>query len=113
VTIEQKGVVDLIAISAEGAVAYLIISDHLMWGVGDEEHLLLIQEKINEYLSFIEGGTLIDARPDLIGKRLVLKVIASHEPNKAGFTFYEQLRNVLANAGYPFILEIHPEYLNE
>ncbi|MFZ6848973.1 DUF6572 domain-containing protein [Undibacterium sp. RuRC25W] len=65
--------------------------------------MLLIQEKINEYLSFIEGETLIKAGPDLRGKRLVLNVIASHEPNKAGFTFYEQLRNILANAGYPFI----------
>jgi len=112
VTIEQKDVVDLIAISAEGAVAYLIISDHLKWGVSDEKHLLLIQEK-NKRIPIFYWGGLINARPYLIGKRLVIKVIASHQLNKAGFTFYERLRNVLVNAGYPFILEIHPEYLNE
>jgi hypothetical protein len=108
-TIEQNGIVDLIAISPKGDVAFLIVSDHLEWGVDDKRHLLLIQEKINEYLSFIEGGTLVEARPDLKGKRLALKVIGLHEPNAGGIVFYQQLSDALANAGYPFVFETRLE----
>lgn len=108
-TIEQRGIVDLISIPPQGDVAYLIVSDHLEWDGDDNKHCLLIQDKINEYLSFIEGGTLLEARSDLSQKRLVLKVIGLYQPSDRGGAFYEKLREVLANAGYPFIFELRSE----
>lgn len=105
-TIEQSGIVDLIAIPPGGGIASLIVSDHLEWGANDKAHMLRVQEKINEYLSFIEGGTLLEARPDLKDKRLVLKVIGLHQPSSEGVAFYDQLRDALANAGYPFVFEL-------
>lgn len=107
-TIEQSGIVDLIAISTDSGVASLIVSDHLEWGVNDKAHMLRVQEKINEYLSFIEGGTLLDARPDLKNKRLVLKVIGLHQPSSEGLAFYDKLRDALADVGYPFVFELRP-----
>jgi hypothetical protein len=108
-TIEQRGIVDLISIPPNQQVAYLIVSDHLEWGVNDNEHCVLVQEKINEYLSFIEGGALIEARPDLKSKRLVLKVIGLHKPSLAGQSFYTKFSDALANTGYPFIFEHAPQ----
>lgn len=108
-TIEQTGIVDLVSAPPQGEVAYLIVSDHLEWGRDDGMHCLLIQEKINEYLSFIEGETLLEARPDLSKKRLVLKVIGLHKPSEEGKIFYENLRGVLSSAGYPFIFEMRTE----
>lgn len=104
-TIEQSGIVDMIAVAPDSDVASLIVSDHWEWGNNDTQHMLRVQEKINEYLSFIEGGTLFEARPDLKGKRLVLRVIGLHQPSITGAAFYQQLREVLADAGYPFVFE--------
>jgi hypothetical protein len=106
-TIEQTGVADIIAVSPSGDTASLIISDHLAWEDGNKKHMLLVQEKINEYLSFIESGALFDARPDLKGKRLIIKVIGLYKPPDDVMLFYEKVRDVLANAGYPFLFGVH------
>jgi hypothetical protein len=43
-TIEQNGIVDLIAVPPDGAFASLIVSDHLEWGEDDHAHKLRVQE---------------------------------------------------------------------
>lgn len=104
VTIEQSGIVDIIAV--KGEVAELIISDHLEWGVDDGVHMLRIQEKVNEYLAAIECGTLLRARPDLSGKRYVVEVSALHKPSSEASVFYHRLQVAMAAAGYAFRLVI-------
>lgn len=105
-TIEQTGVIDIISVSEDDAVASLIISDHLPWDSDPRGHMLLVQNKVNEYLEFIEGETLYEARPDLRGKRLVLKVIAKFAPPKEAQDFYVTLQQHLASAGYPFVFQV-------
>jgi len=102
-TIEQTGVIDIVSISEDDTIANLTISDHLPWDEKVRDHLLLVQEKINEYLEFIESGTLYEARPDLREKRLVLKVIAKHAPPIEAEDFYKALQQRLANSGYAFV----------
>ena len=102
-TIEQTGVIDIISISADDTIANLIISDHLPWNENVRDHLLLLQEKINEYLEFVESGTLYEARPDLREKRLVLKVIAKYTLPIEAEDFYKALQQRLASSGYAFV----------
>jgi hypothetical protein len=103
-TIEEKGIVDFIEINHERGVANLVISDHLAWEEVNR-HLLLVQEKINEYLSFIESGNLFEARADLRALRLVIKLTALFLPPPEARTFYDELQRTLASYGYPFIFE--------
>jgi hypothetical protein len=105
-TIEQKGVIDFIAIDAEHDVANLVACDHLVWDDDElNDHLITIQEKINEYLSFIESGNLFEAKPELRHLRLVLKVVGQYPPPPQARQFYAAMQQELARNGYPFIFE--------
>jgi len=54
-SVEQRKVIDFVGISKADGRAILTISDHLPW-LADNEHLLILQDKINDYLAFLESG---------------------------------------------------------
>lgn len=66
-TIEQLDKVDVIANDNEKVI--LVISDHLEWD-DQNEKLLLLQDKLNLYLSFIESGEIFEQYPIAKGKLL-------------------------------------------
>ena len=73
-SVEQADVIDFVSIDEEDNVV-LTISDHLEWDM-ENEHLLILQDKINAYLSSIESGDIYEKyakRPLLF---LVLFVLA-------------------------------------
>ncbi|QIW20484.1 DUF6572 domain-containing protein [Bacillus thuringiensis] len=81
-------------------IVYLTIFDALDWE-DEGEHTLLLQDKINTYLTFIENGEIYDTVPELIGKaKFVIRVIAKHELNEYGTQFYHLVRDQLHGAGY-------------
>jgi hypothetical protein len=61
--VDDLSVIDFVAISATKDDAILVISDHLEWDEKNE-HLLILQSKINAYMEGIENGSLYDAYPD-------------------------------------------------
>jgi hypothetical protein len=97
-------VVDFISIDLMGN-AVLTIADHLPWDNGNE-HLLALQNKINAYLAFIEGGDIYQKYPDAKDRKIVIKVTAKYEPNGIAKTFLETARQILQSAGYGFQFEV-------
>lgn len=55
-SILDENMVDIIGVDPSKGIATLVITDHLEWTSPVGEHLLLLQEKINCYLRFLEGG---------------------------------------------------------
>ena len=51
---ENKSVIDIISLDKDD-VEILTIADHLEW-YKENEHLILLQDKINAYLTAIENG---------------------------------------------------------
>jgi hypothetical protein len=105
-SIEQAEVVDVIGI--EGTDVVLTISDHLDW---DDEgrHLGALQDKLNTYLAFFEGGELLASYPDAAGKAPVIDLVVRVAPSIAGNKFLERVRPVLKEAG----LELRVRVLSE
>ena len=99
-SIEQKEVIDIVSIDAKGN-AVLTISDHLPWDE-ENEHLLLLQDKINSYLGAIEDGQLYDVYPNAKNRNIIIRVVALDSPTKDGFLFLEKVKGVLGSAGYGF-----------
>ena len=67
-SIVETKVVDIIAVPEwEPENVILVITDHLEWGdkAQQGEHLLLLQEKINTYIAFIESGEILESYPHL------------------------------------------------
>jgi hypothetical protein len=104
-SVEDKDFIDIISIDKEEN-AVLTISDHLEWDEANE-HLLILQAKINSYLGAIESGELYLKYPNAKGKNICIRVVALYEPNVDGFKFLESVKEVLIDAGYGFTFLIH------
>lgn len=81
-SIEEKNKVDFINTSNEDDDLVLLgITDHLPWGNDINEHLYLIQEKINAYINFILSGQMIKSFPDAEGKsKICIQIFFKFSP---------------------------------
>jgi hypothetical protein len=85
------------------------ISDHLAWTSGEEQlHLLLLQQKINHYMAFIESGEMVAAFPAAAGKVPFVRLIAKHSLSTAAQEFVVAASNVMANAGVSLEVKLSP-----
>jgi len=96
-SIENVEVVDFISIGPAPDEVVLTVSDHLRWG--DPEHLFLIQEKINSYLSFVEGGQILEDFPKAEGKSVRIEFVCKYPPDEDGIGFLDRCREVTLGAG--------------
>ena len=100
-TIEQEGVIDLIGMNEEEGYISLIISDHLEWDETNEK-LLLLQSKINAYLSFIESGQIYETHPESKDMNIHVVLTSIHEPNEEALKFFRLLTPIVEDAGFYF-----------
>ena len=103
-SVEDTDRVDFITQKEHGIVK-LIITDHLSWG--DAEHLYLLQEKINTYLTFIETGQI--AEHTAAATRVEIEVVMLHEPDADGREFLMHAGEVCGRAGYPFSFKVQED----
>jgi hypothetical protein len=78
-TVEEPGKIDFTVIEPRSGDICLVITDHLGWNEQEGEHLLLLQDKLNSYLSFIESGEIYTKVPKAIGRRIVIQVTGKSE----------------------------------
>jgi hypothetical protein len=102
-SIEQQNTIDVIGIDKETNQVILTISDHLEWQ--ENNHLVLLQEKINAYLRFIESGEINESYPDAKNKSVVIKIRALHKPNREARSFLEKVKRIIEGAGMNFLFE--------
>jgi hypothetical protein len=112
-SVEQTDVVDVVS-QAKNGDCILSISDHLEWG-DDGSHLLVLQEKLNRYLSFIEGGELVERFPKYKGVPVTIRIYLKYWPNAVGDKFLQMARNAIEGAGFGFEYEhfVAPEDTND
>ena len=99
-SVDQTNIVDFISLEGNDIVI-LTISDHLEWDT-EGEHLLLLQEKLNSYLRFIESGEMFSVYSYTSGKNIVIRIVFLYEPNKDGIFFLENAKLIIEEAGYQF-----------
>jgi hypothetical protein len=101
-SIAETNVVDIIAVPEwEPDDVVLVITDHLEWGDEAEqgEHLLLLQEKINTYVAFIESGELLESYPPSNGKKLKIRINGLYELPEQAELFIDRVTEVLKGVG--------------
>lgn len=102
-SIEDQDSVDVIGVNESGIVV-LTISDHLKW---DDDHLYLLQEKINTYLAFIESGEVYETYPNSKGKEFKINVVCKYEPSPAAIQFISKCTTIINQAGFQFGYEVY------
>jgi hypothetical protein len=80
------------------------IADHLEWGDKTQqgEHLLVLQEKINNYIAFIESGEIYTEIPGALGKSPVIRVQGKCELPEQGELFIDRVAETLKEVGIGF-----------
>jgi len=99
VSVDQTNVVDFIGIDNATGDVVLTIADHLMWPESDNEHLLLLQEKLNTYLSFVESGELLETYPNAKGKAVLIDVVCKYPVSQQAQGFCNQAAQIIEGAG--------------
>jgi hypothetical protein len=97
-SVSDSNVIDFISTDPNGNI-FLTISDHLEW---DEEleHILLLQNKINSYLSFIESGQIYIDYPTSKGKNIIVNIYFKFLPNESAEKFLAVAKAAVQSAGF-------------
>lgn len=103
-SVENLKILDAVSIDKNKNVV-LSISDHLEWDEGNE-HLLILQNKINLYLTAIENGSLYEEYPDAKNRDIVINIAAKFSPNNDGEIFLKRVKETLNLAGYAFSFSV-------
>ena len=107
-TVEQTNLVDLVSVITSKNEVVLTISDHLEWDEKNE-HLLLLQEKLNSYLAFIESGELLRSYPSATGRSVVVDVVCKHPLNSVAKGFFDRGATIFKDAGFRLDYQILSE----
>lgn len=89
---------DLISRHIDGYII-LTIGDHLEW-LNEEEHILALRTKVNNYLNAIASGELVAQYPDAEGRAVRIQIVAKYKPTQIGYDFLRKARETLQPAGY-------------
>lgn len=98
--VDNPDVIDIVSTTRETGEVVLTIADHLRW---DDDHLVVLQAKINRYLEFIEGGQLAEEYPNAKpGVPVRIDVACKYRPSTNGLRFLELARETIEAAGWGF-----------
>jgi hypothetical protein len=99
-TISEANEVDFAVLDPDTNELILVISDHLDWTERENEHLQLLQEKLNAYLRFCESGEIYREIPSAVGRRIVFQVVGQYSLSRVAEIFYKQAGKVVNSAGF-------------
>lgn len=95
-SIESPRTIDAIGTDNVTGVVHLSIFNHLRW---EGATLLLLQEKINCYLGFIESGELVDVYPAANGRQVAIDAFCKFRPTKEAEAFVAKAAAVAGEYG--------------
>jgi hypothetical protein len=104
-TIAQTDIVDWMGIEKETGHVGLTVVDDLDW-INEQNHLLLLQDKLNTYLAFIESGEVFDRVAEELGRSVPattpvrVTILAKFELTPRSRAFLEHATEAFGNAGF-------------
>jgi hypothetical protein len=108
-SIEQTDTVDFLSIVESSGDARLTISDHLDWSGDEEQHLLLLQEKINAYLRFVESGEMVERFPGMKDRNVVITVFGRYSLSARAEAAFKRAKTKIRKAGFELEFRHRPE----
>lgn len=104
-SIRISNTIDFISLDKDEKIVILTVADEMDWH-SDNNHLILLQEKLNYYLSFLESGEVYESYPKSVNKKFRIQVMFKYEPNPEGIEFLGKVEQALVNAGFEFIYSL-------
>lgn len=98
-TIERTDAIDAIGLDKVSGKVILKIIDALEW-VNEYDHLIILQDKINSYLRFLESGEVYEAYKHSEGKKFIISIAFAFSPTANAIKFLDTAANIIADAGF-------------
>ncbi|MGJ8671885.1 DUF6572 domain-containing protein [Rubritalea sp.] len=100
-SIDHPGIIDHLSTNSDGSCCVAHIADHLEWN--SHAHVLALQEKLNNYLSFIESGEIYASRPEAREQEIEISISCKYTPvEEDDLRFLRFARNAIQKAGFRF-----------
>ena len=93
-SITDKNKVDFISTRDATGDVILTISDHLDWEDASS-HILMLQDKLNLYIHFIESRQIISEYPQSQGKNVVIEIVSKYPYEDIGLQLITKAKSVL------------------
>ncbi|MBC7466076.1 MAG: hypothetical protein H7256_08790 [Bdellovibrio sp.] len=97
-TVEDVHKIDAISVDKESNDVILNIFDHLDWS-NEKMHIHLLQEKITNYLKFVESKEIENVFPDAKGKKIKICVVAKFSLTGNALKFIASVTQTVTSAG--------------
>ncbi|MDZ4816400.1 MAG: DUF6572 domain-containing protein [Verrucomicrobiota bacterium] len=104
--VENPAALDLMTFDPHTDSVVLVMTEMREWD-GSDERLFQVQEKLNAYLSFALDGEMLETYPDAKGKRIVIQLGCSHEPDLKSLSFLKTLKMNLEKDQILFRVKLH------
>ncbi len=99
-SVDQTDKIDFATIDKATGDLWLTISDHLSWDEDEGKHLVLLENKLNAYLRFIESGEVLKKLPDAKGRSVVINLVGKFPPSQSARSFINKAQSAIENAGF-------------
>jgi hypothetical protein len=90
---------DYVSVNKESGHVVLSISDDLDWDE-QQRHLLLLQDKLNFYLGFIESDQIYIDYPDAKGREIDIRIYCQYTIPEVGVEFLNKVVTLFKQSGY-------------
>lgn len=107
-SVVDKSTVDGIAITEDKKGIRLLIADHLDWH-DEYNHLIMLQEKINAYISFCEEHQYVEVFRDIIVEYAIFEFHFMYEPTANTMNFLERVQQQITEMGIKIECHISEE----
>ncbi|MBK8545095.1 MAG: hypothetical protein IPL62_17070 [Caulobacteraceae bacterium] len=107
-TVENATTIDMIGIDPQSGQVVMGISDHLDW-THEEQHLALLEAKINTCLAAFQNGQIVEIVPEAKGRKPKVELILQFEPPPNVKAILSALEKKMDAAGYSFAFRPLPE----
>ena len=97
-SILEKEVIDAVGVSEDGKVLSLMLADHLDWS-NEYEHLMLLQDKINTYIAYLENRQFEESYPNHDCSYAVISIYFVHDIPKNCEKFLQAVQDQIGSLG--------------
>lgn len=98
-TVEDVQKVDAISVDKETNDVILNIFDHVDWS-DEKSHIALLQDKITNYLKFIESKEIETVYPEAKGKKIKIFILAKYTLTGNAIKFIATITKTVTDAGF-------------
>lgn len=112
-TVDDVRTVDCLGLESGSGHVILTIVDPLDWD-SDQEHIRLLEQKLNAYLAFVESGEVFERLHSEIGRAVVpstpveISILARYPMSAEGERFLGYATEEIRNAGFALTWKLVP-----